>query len=158
MAVALRKGKLHRNFQGYTTDRAGVILGFGASAIGTLPQGYVQNDPAISGYRRAVADGDLAAVRGIAVDDEDRLRREVIETLMCRLTIDLDEIGRSYQRPSGHFAAEIAALEPLEADGLVIVDGTHIAVTEDGRPLVRAVCAVFDTYLKEGEARHSRAV
>jgi oxygen-independent coproporphyrinogen-3 oxidase len=158
MAVALRKGNLHRNFQGYTTDRAGVILGLGASAIGTLPQGYVQNDPAISGYRRTVADGKLATVRGIAVGEEDRLRREVIETLMCRLVIDLDDIGQSYQRPPGHFADEIAALGALEADGIVTVDGARITVTEEGRPLVRAVCAVFDTYLKEGEARHSRAV
>jgi oxygen-independent coproporphyrinogen-3 oxidase len=158
MAVALREGNLHRNFQGYTTDRAGVILGFGASAIGTLPQGYVQNDPAISGYRRTVTAGNLATVRGIAVDEEDRLRREVIENLMCRLAVDLDDIGRSYRRPPGHFAAEIAALDPMEADGIVVVDGAHVTVTEEGRPLVRAVCAVFDRYLEEGEARHSRAI
>ena len=158
MARAARAGTLHRNFQGYTTDEAAVLIGLGASGIGSLPQGYVANEVAIDGYKRRVQAGELPIARGIEVTDEDRLRRAIIERLMCDLRVDLDAISGAYGRNEAEFGAELIELERLAGDGLVTVDGRCIAITEEGRPLMRAVCAVFDTYLAHGTAKHSQAV
>ena len=150
---SLATGRRHRNFQGYTADAAPVLLGFGASAIGSLPQGYVQNIPGIDEYSAAVDNGNLATYRGIALTDEDRIRRTVIERLMCDLSVDLEKAA-----PGRNFTAELAELAPLIVDGLVVVEGNRISVTERGRALVRVVAATFDGYLHKGRARHSRAV
>lgn len=153
LAVAGREKRLRRNFQGYTTDDADALIGLGASAIGTLPQGFVQNASDIAGYARAVAGGTFATVKGIALTDEDRLRAGIIERLMCNLEIDLDAI-----KGGASFAAEITALQDLAKHGLVRIDGRHATVTEGGRPFVRIVAAVFDAYLAAGAKRHSLAV
>ncbi len=158
MALALNDKRLHRNFQGYTTDEAPVLLGFGASGIGSLPQGYVANETAIHAYKDTVRDGRLAVVRGVTLAEDDRLRRAVIERLMCDLAVDLDAVAARFGESGAVFEPDLEALEPLEEDGIVIRDGRRIRVTEDGRPLVRAVCAAFDRYLARGEARHSKAV
>jgi oxygen-independent coproporphyrinogen-3 oxidase len=76
MAVALQDGRLHRNFQGYTTDASNILLGFGASAIGHLPQGYVQNEVHTRAYTEAIASGRSATVKGYALTDDDRLRAD----------------------------------------------------------------------------------
>jgi oxygen-independent coproporphyrinogen-3 oxidase len=158
MAIALKEKNLHRNFQGYTTDSASTLIGFGASGIGSLPQGYVVNEGETHAYERSIAEGRLATCRGIAVSADDALRREIIERLMCDLEVDLDRVAASHGVSADQFAPELDSLASLEADGLVAIDGRHIAVTLDGRTLVRAVCAVFDRYLKAGEQRHSKAV
>jgi oxygen-independent coproporphyrinogen-3 oxidase len=158
MALACGAGRLRRNFQGYTTDGAPVLIGFGASAIGALPQGYVANELAIERYKARVRAGELPVTRGIAVSGEDRLRRAVIDRLMCDMAVDLDEVAALHGADAAGFAAELQSLAPLEADGIVRREGHRLAMTEDGRPLVRAVCAVFDSYLGQGEARHSKAV
>src|SRR5690606_4920320 len=151
LALAQRAGRLHRNFQGYTTDDAVALLGFGASAIGALPQGYVQNAVPIPQYRDALRSGRLATARGIRVSAEDRLRRSIIERLMCDFAVDLNGAAPD-------LAAELEALEPFCTDGLLTIDGGLIRVEPAGRPLVRTICAVFDAYLGRGLARHSRAV
>ena len=158
MAVALKARNLHRNFQGYTTDTASVLIGFGASGIGSLPQGYVANVGEIHFYQQAIAEGRLATQRGIAINDDDRLRRAIIERLMCDLAVDLDAVAARFGQDGGQFAEELASLAPMQADGLVNVEGRRITVTEDGRTLVRAACAAFDRYLRRGEQRHSKAV
>jgi oxygen-independent coproporphyrinogen III oxidase len=158
LAIALREGRLHRNFQGYTTDGAATLLGFGASAIGALPQGMVQNAVPIHAWGEAVAGGRLATTRGFALDDEDRLRAAVIEALMCHLRVDLAPLCRAFGRPADHFAAEILMLEPLAADALVVIDGWQLQVPQAARPMLRTVCAVFDAYLQPSETRHARAI
>ncbi len=158
MAIALKAKRLHRNFQGYTTDSAEVLVGFGASGIGSLPQGYVANVGEIHAYQAAMAEGRLATARGVAASPDDLLRRAIIERLMCDLEVDLDAVAARFGQDGGQFAPELAALAPLEADGLARVEGRRITVTEDGRTLVRAVCAAFDRYLTQGEQRHSKAV
>ena len=158
LSVALREDRLHRNFQGYTTDAAAVLLGFGASAIGSLPEGYVQNVSPIDDYRKTVAAGHIPVARGKAVDDEDRLRAEVIERLMCDLHVDLDAVCARHGVSPDHFGSEKAGLDPLQEDGIVRIEGARISVTAEGRPLVRLVAAAFDSYLHKGEARHSRVV
>ena len=92
MAVAFREGRLRRNFQGYTTDESNVLLGFGASAIGRLPQGYVQNEVGTRAYEQAIAADRLATVKGYALSGDDRLRAEIIERIMCDFGVDLDPI------------------------------------------------------------------
>ncbi len=153
LAEAARAGRLHRNFQGYTSDEAGALIGIGASAIGRLPQGFVQNTVDIAGYSRAVEARKFATVKGVALYADDRLRAHIIERLMCDLAIDLDEIAAGRD-----FSAEINALRPLNDTGVVKIDGRRIAVTERGRPFLRLVAAAFDAYLPTNRTRHSIAV
>jgi oxygen-independent coproporphyrinogen-3 oxidase len=158
MAVALAEKRLNRNFQGYTTDTATVLVAFGASGIGSLPQGYVANMGEIHFYQQAVAEGRLPIQRGVSITEDDRLRRRIIERLMCDLEVDLDKVAAEYGRSGGEFSDELTSLTPMIADGLITIDGHTIHVTHDGRTLVRAVGAAFDKYLKHGEQRHSKAV
>ncbi len=158
MSVALKTGALHRNFQGYTTDHAETLIGLGASSISSLPQGYTQNLPQINLYRRAIDDGHLPTARGVELSDNDRLRRAVIERLMCDLEIDLVQICAEHGETADTLAEARPKLEELAADGLIELDGDHITVTPDGRLLVRCVCAVFDVYLEMAEGKHSKAV
>jgi len=153
LATAARARRLHRNFQGYTTDTADALLGLGASAIGRLPQGFVQNAPDVAGYARAMAAGRFATVRGVRMSDDDRRRSAIIERLMCDLAVDLDAVA-----PGMPFADEIAALDPLAHEGLLRVEDRRIAVTEAGRPFVRLAAAAFDAYLATKNAKHSIAV
>ena len=154
LALALRENRLHRNFQGYTTDAAECLIGFGASAIGSLPQGYVGNETGIAEYKALIRAGSLATARGVAVDEDDLLRRAVIERLMCDLSVDLDAMTAD----AAQFDADIARLAPMQADGLIVIEGRRLTLTEAGRPLVRAACAAFDRYLHQGEMRHSKAI
>ena len=158
LAQALKAGSLHRNFQGYTTDRGQVLIGMGASAIGQLPQGYVQNTLPLKDYRTAIAEGRFAIHKGLALSAEDRLRADVIERLMCDLAVDLKPIRARHGVDANHFAADIKKLEPLAADGLLILDGEKVTITESGRAFVRLAAAAFDAYLEQGQKRHSKAV
>lgn len=157
MAVAARDRTLRRNFQGYTTDEAEALIGFGASAIGRLPQGFVQNAPDIGGYQRAIDDGRAATARGLTLSPDDRVRGDLIERLMCDFAADAGTIARRHGLGAGMFDADLARLADLEREGLVTLDGRRIAVTEAGRPLVRLVAAVFDARLSQA-GRHSAAV
>jgi oxygen-independent coproporphyrinogen-3 oxidase len=156
LAVAARKKQLRRNFQGYTTDEADALIPLGASAIGRLPQGFVQNAPDVTGYSRAVGTGIFPTVKGLALDDDDRLRASIIERLMCDLEIDLDLVAGNGS--ATRLAAELDALRPLADDGLLTLDGARITISESGRPYVRIVAAAFDAYLAAGQKRHSVAV
>jgi len=158
LAIARREGRLRRNFQGYTTDAAPALLGLGASAIGSLPQGYVQNAVPLPEYRDAIRSGRLATGRGVEIGDEDRLRRAVIEQLMCQDGVDLDALCRRFAWPVERLRPELEALARFAADGLVRIEGHAVRIEPAGRPLVRAVCAVFDRYLAPGQSRHSRAI
>lgn len=153
LAQAAAAGRLRRNFQGYTTDNADALIGLGASAIGRLPQGFVQNAPDVRGYARAIGAGEFAIVRGIALSDDDRVRGRIIERLMCDFTVDLNALA-----PAADLADAYASLEPLAHDELVRIEGPRLVVTEKGQPFVRLVAAAFDAYLGQGTARHSRAV
>lgn len=158
MAQALEGGALKRNFQGYTTDSAPALIGFGASAIGRLPQGYVQNAPASHDYARRVANGGLAAVRGIALTDDDRMRGYAIERLMCEHRLIRDELLEKFPDLAEELLSEIAYLADNDPDRLIERTGDGFEVTATGRPFVRAICASFDPYFAKGVARHSAAV
>ena len=151
-------GLLRRNFQGYTADEASTLLGFGTSAIGALPQGYVQNDPDMRPYAAAIAAGRLPTRRGVALSDDDRLRRDVIERLMCDMTVDLDAVLRGHGMPLDTLDADMDGLEPLVSDGIVQIAGRRIDITPIGRPFARIAAATFDAYLASSRGRHAIAV
>ncbi len=152
LTIAARAGRLHRNFQGYTTDDAPVLIGLGASSIGRLPQGFVQNAAGVSDYAQRIEANQLATARGIALSDDDRMRGSIIEALMCDLQAQLPT-----ERSADH-ARALDALVVLEAQGLVRVTPGHVTVTQAGRPFVRLVAAAFDAYWPDSAARHSAAV
>lgn len=149
--------RLHRNFQGYTADPCRTLIGFGASAIGRLPGGYIQNAPITRDYLQAIAAGCLPVARGCRVGPEDALRGAIIERLMCDFEVDLAKLCARF---GGDPAALTAtpALVQLAREGLVERRGTLVSVTAGARPLVRTVAAAFDAYLQEGEGRHAPAV
>lgn len=158
MAKAFKDDNLHRNFQGYTVDDAAALIGFGASAIGSLPAGYVQNHAATHQYAEAVNAGILPVGKGIALDDDDRVRREVISQLMCHLRVDLDDVTARYNIAPNYFAAELDKMAEFEDAGLLTRKGNAIALTETGRIFMRPVAATFDSWLGKGKGKHSAAV
>lgn len=158
IAQAARDKTLHRNFQGYTTDDAPVRLGFGPSAIGMLPQGFVQNEVSMNVYRDAIEAGTPPIARGLALTEDDRLRGAVIEQLMCFLEVDLGAIAHGFEADPRVFTGALATLEEMAADGLVEIDGWRVRVTEAGRPFLRTACAAFDCYLEPAATRHAQAV
>jgi oxygen-independent coproporphyrinogen III oxidase len=158
LARALAARELHRNFQGYTTDRAETLIGLGASSIGAFAQGYVQNTPQIGAWQEAVAEGRLATARGLVLRDNDRLRRGIIEQLMCYLEVDLAAEASRYGVDSASFVEENATLADLAAQGVVRLAGDRVIVNEDCRMLTRIVAAVFDTYLDAAAGRHAKAI
>jgi oxygen-independent coproporphyrinogen-3 oxidase len=158
MTIAQREGRLARNFQGYTTDNAPVLLGLGASSIGGLPQGYVQNISDVPSYRAAVERGRLPIARGIALNNEDRLRRYVIERLMCDLSVDLAAAAAAFGSSCDAFSESLAELAPLEKRGIVTISRNRVTVRPEWRTLTRLVCAAFDTYLARNVGKHAMAV
>lgn len=158
LAVAQREGRLARNFQGYTDDTAPALIGLGASSIGALPQGYVQNIADVKSWRAALRAGRLPVARGVALTDADRLHRAVIEALMCNLHVDLEAMAARFGQRGAVFADILPALDALAADDLVRRDGLRIAIPAQARAGVRLVCAAFDTYLAKGTGVHAVAV
>ncbi|MEM9684611.1 MAG: coproporphyrinogen III oxidase, partial [Pseudomonadota bacterium] len=152
LSIAADADALHRNFQGYTTDDAIALIGLGASAIGSLPQGYVQNDPDIRAYHAAVSEDRLATRRGVPLSPDDRLRRAIITDLMCHFEVDLGPYSETFRDQA------TPSLDDFIEDEMVEMSDRTLRITERGKPFVRSVCARFDTYLTRDRARHSTAV
>ncbi|MBR0719793.1 oxygen-independent coproporphyrinogen III oxidase [Bradyrhizobium liaoningense] len=158
MATAFREHRLRRNFQGYTTDASEVLIGLGASAIGHLPQGYVQNDVRTDAYSQAIGAGSLATVKGYALTDDDRLRADIIERIMCDFGVDLGAVCARHGTASDAMLKSAPRLKNLISDGVVELAGDQLAVTRDSRFLLRSVAAAFDAHLDSAKQLHSRAV
>lgn len=158
LASAARSGRLHRNFQGYTTDAQETLLGLGATAIGRTPAGYVQNIGETRAWTRAVRGGRLPVAKGIALSADDRLRAWVIERIMCDGAVDLDDAAERFHVAHDWADPELLALAPLEADGIIERNHARITLTPEARPLSRIVASTFDRYLAAGRAKHSAAV
>jgi oxygen-independent coproporphyrinogen III oxidase len=158
MVAAQLAGRLRRNFQGYTTDTAPALIGIGASSISSLPQGYAQNASDVPSWRAAIKTGRLATLRGIALTDDDRLRRHVIERLMCDLRVDLAAAAASFGRDVAVFRRSLARLKPLIEIGVASRRDYDISIVPRWRAMARLVCAAFDSYLHEDAARHAAAV
>lgn len=158
LAVAARQGTLRRNFQGYTDDQADALVGLGASSIGQLPEGYIQNMPATGEYLRRVEEGGLAAVRGYALTEEDRARAFVIEKIMCDFGFSFAALAARHPAVSGVIRSEAIGFVAADRDGLARIEGDRFVLTAAGRPFARTVAAVFDAHLASGRGRHSIAV
>lgn len=156
MARAARGGTLQRNFQGYTVDPAQTLIGLGASSISSLPQGYVQALQNIPAWRAALEAGELPVARGIALTDEDRLRRAVMESLMTSLQVDLGAICARHGRAHDALDWALADLRPLAEAGAVTVHDRTVTIHPRMKQAARLACAVFDAYLGTGQARHAQ--
>jgi oxygen-independent coproporphyrinogen-3 oxidase len=156
LAKAAAAGRLRRNFQGYTTDEADVLIGLGASSIGKMPQGFVQNQVRIPEYERLIKECRLPIARGYRFAGDDRLRGAIIERLMCDHRVDLGTICEGFGAEPAVVLGS-ASLGPLIADGLLEQDGMHVRLKPHARPLVRSIAAAFDAHLS-ADGRHSRGV
>jgi oxygen-independent coproporphyrinogen-3 oxidase len=154
LAVAQRQGRLQRNFQGYSTRPESDLLGFGISAIGRVGPTYYQNLKSLEEYYGALNEGRVPVWRGVDLTRDDLLRRAVIQALTCHFRVSIESIEVSYLVDfRRYFAAELEVLKPLADDGLVELASDWIVVTPKGRLLVRAVCMVFDRYLRASRER-----
>ena len=154
LALAQRGGRLHRNFQGYSTHADCDLISLGASAISKVGACYAQNVRGVNEYNDTVDQGLLPVLRGIELSSEDLVRRTIIMALMCQGRLSIESIEIAYLLDfREHFAAELHALEPLAKFGLVNVDDDWITVTDKGHMALRAICAVFDRHLRKSENR-----
>ena len=161
LAVAQRQGRLHRNFQGYSTHADADLVACGVSSIGAVGATYSQNVKTLDEYYELIDRNELPVQRGIRLSMDDALRRAIIQQLMCQFELPIAAIEQAFPIVfDHHFAAELAALRALQDDGLVQVGPEWISVTMKGRLLIRNVCMVFDRYLaRPGEGpRHSQTV
>ncbi len=158
MAIAFREGWLRRNFQGYTCERGEALIGLGASAVGQLPQGYVQNAPASADYERRVAGAGMAVVRGFELSGTDRMRAWVIERLMCDLSFSRCDLLSRFGEAARPVISEAEYLAAADKDGIFARRGNRFVVTARGRPFVRSIASAFDRYFGTGAGRHSAAV
>ena len=154
LAVAKRQGRLHRNFQGYSTQPECDLIGLGVSAIGRIGATYSQNAKTLAEYQDALAQGQFAVVRGLALTRDELLRRAVIMALMCQGRVDFESIEVSHLiRFSDAFAAELTQLRELQALDLVTLSEQDVAVTALGWYFVRAIAMVFDKPLQSAQMR-----
>ncbi|MBP1885066.1 oxygen-independent coproporphyrinogen III oxidase [Sinorhizobium mexicanum] len=147
LALAQRAGRLRRNSLGYSADTCQTLIGFGASAIGRLGEGYVQNEVTQSSYSRHIAAGHLATSRGCRLTGEDRVRAEIIERLMCNLEADVPAICAAHGFDPILFVDPAERLAMLAEDGIVDIDNGFVRVRQEHRFVLRAVAAAFDAYL-----------
>jgi oxygen-independent coproporphyrinogen-3 oxidase len=161
LAIAQREGTLQRNFQGYSTRGECDIIGMGMSAIGRVCDNYCQNARTLDSYYKMLDSGSLPLERGIELEPDDLLRREIINRLMCNFQIDIRSLETHWRFnfPS-HFRREIAALQDMQKDGLLILDPDYLRILPAGRLLVRNICMVFDRYLhgNDGNTRFSKVI
>ncbi|MGJ7918006.1 oxygen-independent coproporphyrinogen III oxidase [Massilia sp. LXY-6] len=161
LAIAQRQGRLHRNFQGYSTHADTDLVSCGVSAIGAVGATYSQNVKTLDAYYDALDRNELPVVRGARLGMDDVLRRTVIQKLMCQFELSISVIEQAFPVVfREYFKDELAQLAAMEEDGLVSVNGDWVSVGARGRLLIRNVCMVFDRYLATPGAgpRYSKTV
>ncbi|MBK8768138.1 MAG: oxygen-independent coproporphyrinogen III oxidase [Burkholderiaceae bacterium] len=155
LAVAKREGRLHRNFQGYSTQPDCDLVALGVSAIGRVGAAYYQNAKTLPEYYESLRDRRLPVIRGYTLTADDELRRDVIMALMCQGRVEFEPIERAHGvRVAEYLEAELRALHEMAASGLVTLEQGAIQVTASGWFLVRAVAMVFDKHLQSARDRH----
>ena len=154
LAIAKRQGRLHRNFQGYSTQPDCDLIGLGVSAIGRIGATYYQNAKTLPEYYDSLRQGQLPVVRGIALSRDDLVRRAVIMALMCQGRVEFESIELAHLvKMKDYFATELETLTPLADAGLVEIESAAIQVTPAGWYVVRAIAMVFDRYLQSDKLR-----
>ncbi len=150
LAIAQREGKLHRNFQGYSTHSDCDLVGLGITSIGRVGDAYIQNVKELDQYDLLISQNKLPVYKGVDLDEDDKLRREVITQLICHFDLRFSVIERAFSIDfSDYFASELDALIPMQADGLLTLSAEGIHVLSPGRLLIRNICMVFDKYLAQ---------
>ena len=160
LAIAQEEATLQRNFQGYTTHGHCDLIGLGVSAISQIGDLYCQNNSDLAQYQNTLASAQLATSRGLICNQDDRIRREVIQQIICNLHLPFARIEQAFNIDfRGYFAAQWPALEEMAQDGLIALDSDQLTVLPAGRLLVRSVCMVFDAYLEQqNRQRYSRVI
>ena len=158
MVLAQHQGRLRRNFQGYTDDGGDVLIGLGASAIGNLQQGFIQNVVSTRDYLQRIAEGRLATTKGYSFTEDDRFRADIIERIMCDFAVDLRRVSDSHGRKPEAAVVDHDRFRRLLDDGVVTLERDLLKVSVDTRFLVRSVASTFDAHLARIPAAHSRAV
>ena len=154
LAVAKREGRLHRNFQGYSTQPDCDLVALGVSSIGRVGQSFYQNTKTLPEYYESLQQGQLPVVRGYTLTADDALRRDVIMALMCQGRVEFEPIERAHAvRFADYFAPELSALQAMAASGLVTLETDAVQVTASGWFLIRAVAMVFDKHLQTAKER-----
>ncbi len=154
LAIAKREGRLHRNFQGYSTQPDCDLVALGVSAIGRVGSAYYQNAKTLPEYYESLEQGRLPVVRGYGLDADDELRRDVIMALMCQGRLEFDAIEQAHGIDvPRYFGRELDALQDMAASGLVEFEGRAVQVTTAGWFLIRAIAMVFDRHLQMAKDR-----
>ena len=148
---------MKRNFQGYSADPATTMIGFGASAIGSLPGGYAQNSPDLKAYSESLEAGQNPVRRGLKVDATDLMYREIISILMSSFAVDPWAIAQRHGLDHD-FKREKIDLDKLVAAGYMIQTGTSYCITEAGQPYLRAIATLFDQYFPQNSDIIERCV
>src|ERR1700688_4255233 len=150
LAASQQNRTLHRNFQGYTTKAGADLYGMGVTAISGIQNAYAQNHRDIPSWEKAVNERGIATMRGYHLSEEDRLRRAVINRLLCHTVIVKDEISRQFGVDfDQYFAAELSQFDGPREDGLVMLDNKEVRATWLGRIFIRNLAMIFDPYLAE---------
>ncbi|OYU26476.1 MAG: oxygen-independent coproporphyrinogen III oxidase [Burkholderiales bacterium PBB2] len=154
LAVAKRQGRLHRNFQGYSTQPDCDLIALGVSAIGRVGASYSQNAKTLDEYYDALNQGQLPIQRGLALSRDDIVRRAVIMALMCQGRLEFESIELAHLLSfEQYFKPEMERIRELAEQGLVVLEPGAIQVTPMGWYFVRAVAMVFDRYLQADRSR-----
>ncbi len=159
LAIAQRKGKLYRNFQGYSTHSDCDLIGLGVTSIGRVGDAYIQNVKELEQYDKLISQGKLPVFKGVELDDDDKLRRVVITQLICHFELEFSNIEQQFDVVfAEYFTSELIYLKSMQADGLLTVTELGIQVQPAGRLLIRNICMVFDKYLAKKQQQFSKVI
>jgi len=159
LAVAQREGKLYRNFQGYSTHSDCDLVGLGMTSIGRVADAYVQNLKDLAAYNEALQHNKLPVFKGVALDEDDKLRRAVITQLICHFQLNFSDIESRFTIDfEDYFSSELQQLVAMADDGLLSLDQQQIKVLSPGRLLIRNICMVFDKYLAQKTQQFSKVI
>jgi len=161
LAIAQRQGRLHRNFQGYSTHSDCDLVAIGVSSIGKIGPTYSQNFRELEDYYDALDRGELPIMRGMELNADDLVRRAIIQALMCHFELSKEAFNIAYLIDFDHyFATELGELKEYEREGLLKLTPEWISVTPKGRMLIRNICMVFDKYLRtrQEHASYSKVI
>jgi oxygen-independent coproporphyrinogen III oxidase len=153
---AQKNGTLYRNFQGYSTHSDCDLIGLGATSIGMVGPSYSQNMRSLDEYYQRIDAGRLAVFRGVELNRDDLIRRDVITRLICHYTLSISDVERTWAMSfRDYFAQELQRLQEMQADGLLVVEADRIEVQPRGRLLIRNICMQFDHYIGSASSRGS---
>jgi oxygen-independent coproporphyrinogen III oxidase len=148
LSIAQKKGQLYRNFQGYATHADCDLIGMGITSIGTIANSFAQNHRDMDNYFQCIDEGRLAVFRGVEIDQDDIIRREVIMQLICHFKLKFADIEEKFSiQFKEYFAKELTRYQVMVDDGLLVIDNHGIHVNERGYLLIRNICMVFDRYI-----------